>query len=111
MPNAARPKRRQFHPFRIEVGIEDEEQPFNAEIGSILAGVELIAKRSQTRIRPFRAIQVRPKPGKVRHLIVVEVFAEEELRMLQKREATSKRGCLAEEFEDIVVPRQRRPVK
>src|SRR4029453_15463133 len=88
--NAARPKRRQFHPLRIEVGIENEEQPFNAEIGSILAGVELIAKRSQTRLRPFRAIQVRPKPGKVRHLIVVEVYAEEELPMLQDREATGK---------------------
>jgi hypothetical protein len=40
--------------LRIEVGIEDKEQPFNAEIGSILAGIELIAKRSHIRILPLR---------------------------------------------------------
>ncbi len=41
------------------MGIEDKAQPFNAEIGSILAGVELIAKCSQTRIVPLGTTQVR----------------------------------------------------
>jgi hypothetical protein len=58
------------------VGIEDKAQPFNAEIGSILAGVELIAKCSQTRIVPLGTTRVRRKPGQVLHLIIIEVFAD-----------------------------------
>ena len=95
--------------MRIEVGIEDEKQPLNAEIGLILAGVELIAKRSQICIIPVRAIELQPKPGKVRHLVSVEVFTEEELPILQNRKAAGKRSRLRKNskrasFRDTAVP-------
>src|SRR5262249_49352730 len=104
-------ERRQFDPLRFEVAVEDEEQPIDAKLGAILTGVKLVAQRSRTLVLPARIAQVRRKPRQVRHAILVQVLAEEELPSLKTRETASERDRSSKELYEVVVTRRRGPVE
>lgn len=72
-------------PLSLHVKVKDEKQPLELDIGSLFAGIELVTKRSRSRILPLRRAQVRRKPCQIRYLIIVRVLAEEELSALQGR--------------------------
>jgi hypothetical protein len=83
--------RRQFHPWSLHVGVKDEKQPLDLDIGSLFAGIELVTKRPRCRILPLQRTQVRRKPCQIRRLIIVQVLAKEELSALDDGETTRER--------------------
>src|SRR5262249_8865082 len=71
----------------------------------------LITNRPQVGIAPLGAAQVRRKPGEIRHLIVIQILAEEELPALQDREAARERDRFLKELTEVLVARYRGPVE
>ena len=97
VPSEAGVGGRQLDPLRLEVAVEDEEEPTPFEVARLLAGIELVAERPESRIVPVRPAEVRCKPGEVRDVIVVQVLAQEELPALEDREAARQGDGLSEE--------------
>src|SRR5262245_12885589 len=111
MPSSTGLEWRQFHPLRVEVGVEDEKQARNAATASVFASIKLIAKRLHARIVPPRMTQVWRKPSQVRYLIIIQVSAEKKLPVLQHREAAREGDGLTKKLEDVAAPRQCSPVE
>ena len=116
MPGAAGPGRWQRDPLRFEVAVEDEEEPIGVIVVGIivhaaLARIQLPADRPLAGVLPPGRVQIRCKPGQVRHAVGVEVVAQVEPPALQDRKAPGQRNRLPKELDEILAGRGRGPVE